>query len=235
MTFFHSRGYIVYAFSLRGHGKSQGTVKGTRLKDYVEDLAKIVEKVTVTHGVHPILVGHSSGGTIALKYMENVKTPAACFLSLGSGSSVMTVVRYMMRHPYIFFKCHFTFSTYATVSTPELAKEALFSKDIPMENLMEYFSQLGDESYTFMLDQALGRDVPDESTVAKTQEDVPLLVLGAEDDACFTAKEVTMLATELKVQAQFVKGVAHDMMLDVRWEDSAKKVLEFLEMLRTKL
>ncbi len=63
--FFKNKGWDIYAVDLRGHGKSEGTVAGATMNDYVADVKKAVDD----HGLsHPILIGHSMGGLVAMMY-----------------------------------------------------------------------------------------------------------------------------------------------------------------------
>lgn len=64
------RGYALFGFDLRGHGRSAGPRGGLRAWDeYREDLGVYLEQVgTAQPGVPMFLYGHSLGGTIALEY-----------------------------------------------------------------------------------------------------------------------------------------------------------------------
>ncbi|MBI4598286.1 MAG: lysophospholipase [Candidatus Omnitrophica bacterium] len=67
---FVQAGYVVYAYDLRGHGKSPG-VRGhiDQFEDYVSDAAAFVRFVSEHHAMMPpILLGHSLGGLIAAHY-----------------------------------------------------------------------------------------------------------------------------------------------------------------------
>ena len=63
LTYFSDHGYPCYALSLRGHGNSEGhsNIKSYRLKDYIDDVLTVIEKMKTK----PILIGHSMGGAIA--------------------------------------------------------------------------------------------------------------------------------------------------------------------------
>lgn len=60
-------GYGVYAFDLRGHGRSAGKrVAPGKWLDYVDDLDRFIEQVAVKEPGKPVfLFGHSMGGAIA--------------------------------------------------------------------------------------------------------------------------------------------------------------------------
>jgi alpha-beta hydrolase superfamily lysophospholipase len=69
-SYFVPRGYAVYGFDQRGHGKSDG-VKGyvDRFSYFVDDLDIFLRLVhSRHHDVKTFLVGHSIGGTIATAY-----------------------------------------------------------------------------------------------------------------------------------------------------------------------
>jgi acylglycerol lipase len=64
------RGYAIYAFDQRGHGKSEGT-RGyvERFSYYLDDLKTFYDKVSQEHKSTKIfMIGHSIGGTIATAY-----------------------------------------------------------------------------------------------------------------------------------------------------------------------
>lgn len=63
-------GFGVYAFDLRGHGKSDGRKVFVRSFDeYVQDLARFVRRVRERAGDRPVfLLGHSMGGAIVTLY-----------------------------------------------------------------------------------------------------------------------------------------------------------------------
>jgi len=70
VNYFVPRGYAVYGFDQRGHGKSDG-VKGyvDRFSYFVDDLDIFLRLVHSRHyDVKTFLVGHSIGGTIATAY-----------------------------------------------------------------------------------------------------------------------------------------------------------------------
>lgn len=62
-----ARGYELWAFDLRGHGKSEGKRATIRsFEDYLNDLQCFLDRVRSRHpGLRPFLLGHSMGGTIA--------------------------------------------------------------------------------------------------------------------------------------------------------------------------
>ena len=78
MPWFASQGYFCYALSLSGHGTSRGRkqLDNFGINDYVDDVATVVAALPAP----PVLVGHSMGGFVAQKYLEQHKTPAAVLM-----------------------------------------------------------------------------------------------------------------------------------------------------------
>lgn len=63
-------GYAVWAFDMRGHGRSSGPrVRGDRIDDYLDDLDRVIALARATEGDRPLFVwGHSFGGLIVALY-----------------------------------------------------------------------------------------------------------------------------------------------------------------------
>ena len=91
---FVPKGYAIYGYDHRGHGKSDGLrCYVDRFSDYVSDLKTFFDIVRGQHGDAKIfLVGHSMGGTIATAYAVQYQQELAGLLlsgaSLKMGSSV---------------------------------------------------------------------------------------------------------------------------------------------------
>ena len=65
------RGLAVYALDQRGHGRSPGK-RGhmSRFAQFLSDLAALRRLAALEHGGPQVLLGHSFGGTVALRYLE---------------------------------------------------------------------------------------------------------------------------------------------------------------------
>src|SRR5690242_20128679 len=79
LEYFASRGFESHAVNLRGHGKSEGREKlrWTRIAEFVDDVSNVVGDLPAA----PVLIGHSMGGFIAQKYLEDHNLPGAVLLS----------------------------------------------------------------------------------------------------------------------------------------------------------
>ena len=222
LPYFAQHGYVSHALSLRGHGGSEGRdrLRWTSLADYVSDVLQVVKQFERP----PVLVGHSMGGMIIQKYLESNGAAAAVLLASAPPQGVLgATVRIGFRHPLAFMRANATLSMYPVVGTPELAREAFFSADMPEEKVRGYYSRLQDESYRAYLDM-MGLSLPRPKRV-KT----PMLVLGAADDGIIIPKEVEATAQAYGTKAEVFPGMAHDMMLEDGWRKVAQRILGWLD------
>jgi acylglycerol lipase len=80
------KGFAVYSFDLRGHGRSEGVrVNVESFDDYIADLDLFVQRVRADQPGKPIFVfGHSMGGAIATLYAIDKKPPVAGLILSGA-------------------------------------------------------------------------------------------------------------------------------------------------------
>jgi len=226
LPYFARHGFSAYALNLRGHGGSEGreNLRWTRIADYVEDVRAAVRQLPEP----PILIGHSMGGFILQKYLEENDAPGAVLLSSPSPNGLAsTALRIASRHPLVFARVNVTFSLRSVIATPALARDAFFSRDLPDEPLAAYWKLMQDESYMAFLDM-VGLDLPRPERV-KT----PLLVLGAERDNMLAPADIEDTARAYRTEAEILPAVAHDSMLETKWETVAGRILRWSEHLRT--
>lgn len=221
MPYFAHKGYDVYALSLRGHAGSDGHA-GLRWHS-IADYAADVEQAVVQIGRPPVVIGHSMGGFITQKYLETHQVPAAVLLTpvpyYGLWRSTWMIFR---RHPLMVLRIVATMRLYPVVETPELAREALFSKDLSWEALGKYHKQLQNESFRAYLDE-LGLNL-----VRPARVKTPLLVIGAQDDTVIPLKSVRDTARSYGTEAVVLPGMAHDVMLEPGWQAAADRILGWL-------
>jgi len=221
LDYFAQHGFAAHAVNLRGHGNSEGREKlrWTRIADYVEDVANAVRQLQRP----PFLIGHSMGGFIIQKYLENHTSPGAVLLSSPSPAGLLqTALKIARRRPLAFAKVNLTLSLLPLVATPSLAREAFFSEDLPDELLLEYWKQMQEESYMAFLDM-VALDLPKPAKV-KT----PLLVLGVGRDNMIKPSEIRATAHAYNTQAEIIADVAHNSMLEPNWQAVAERILVWL-------
>jgi len=213
---FTQRGYNCHALDLRGHGDSGGTVNGTTMQDYVDDVRTAVEYLKLDN---PIVVGHSMGGLIALMYSAQFESSATISLD---GSSSLEVQQSSEE------------KIYPESYTPQSAgmpknpiKAMLALKDIYPWRLMKMKGMLKVESGVARSERKKGISIPKEKLPQ------PLLFIGAEKG---TSLPFGIGIEQAKKQAEYygskvieIKGATHPGLLIGRhWEDSAEAIIKWL-------
>lgn len=220
LPFFADAGYHVTALSLRGHAGSEGKIVGSSIMDYVRD----VEEVAKTLPTPPMLIGHSMGGFIVQKFLEQHSAPAGVLLAPAPPYGIWNGAWLVFKHsPLTMLKIMTRFRLQPLVETPESVRWAFFSDDLPHERLLKYHAKMNDESFRMFLD-LLGLNL-----VRTKKINTPLLVLGARDDTVIPNGDVERTARAYATTAEFFPHMAHDMMLEKGWQGVAERIMQWLK------
>lgn len=220
LPFFADAGYHVTALSLRGHAGSEGQIQGSGIMDYVQDM----EQVAKTLPTPPVLIGHSMGGFIVQKFLERNAAPAGVLLASAPPYGVWNGTWLVFKHsPLTLLKVLTRFRLQPVVETPESARWAFFSEDMPREQLLKYHANMNDESFRMYLD-LLGLNL-----VRAKKIKTPLLVLGAKSDTVISNGDVHKTARAYNTTAEIFPNMAHDMMLEKGWQSVAERIMRWLQ------
>jgi alpha-beta hydrolase superfamily lysophospholipase len=217
---FRQRGYEVQAITLRKHDQRHARgLRTTRIKDYVEDVANAAAKMSSP----PVIVGHSMGGFVTQKYLEDHPAPAAVLIASVPPSGIMgATLRTGARHPLRLLAANLTWSLYGLVKTPERAREMFFGRELAEEDVNRYQSKMTDDAYLVYLD-LLFFVRPNLKVVRRT----PLLVIGGDADSTISPAEVAATAKTYGAELATFPG-AHDLMLEPGWEKVAERIDSFI-------
>ena len=173
-----------------------------------------------------MVIGHSLGGFVVQKYLESHDAPAAVLLASAPVSGITKfLLRRFKRHPWhTGVALARTRSLRGVGGTPDLARETFFSELTPEADVLRYTALLGEEYALKIAIDMLWLNLPRPDLVT-----TPLLILGADDDVCFTQQEVRSTATAYKTDAEFFPNMSHDMMLDPGWIAVAERIHGWLE------
>lgn len=222
LDFFADRGFHAVGVSLRGHGMSGSTkpLQACSFGDYLYDLSTAIDDL----GGSPVLIGHSMGGFMVQKYLENHRAPAAVLMaSIPPQGAMRATLRLIRRHPATALRAFTVGSTVDFVNTTCLARESLFCAKTPESIIESCVARLQPESVRAL---ALGMVPP---RLPKTQRvTTPMLVLGAEDDGMITCDEVHATAIAYQTCAEIFPAMGHDMMLEPGWATVATRITDWL-------
>lgn len=221
LPWFAERGWIAYALSLSGHGKSlhHDHLDSLSIDDYVADLTEVVSRLPAA----PVLVGHSMGGMVVQKYLERAKAPAVVLMSSVPPQGLMgSALGLMFKKPHLLTDLNRIMNG-GEVQADGL-REALFYKDIDEETLLRYYRLSQPESHRAVWDMTLF-NLPQPSLM----HSVPMLILGAVHDQLIPADQVHMTATTYGRRAEIFDDIGHAMMLEEGWEVIATRIAAWLE------
>ena len=223
LPFFARHGFAAHAISLSGHGGSEGreALDTLRVRDYVEDVLRTMDELPEP----PVLIGHSMGGLVVQKVLEQCVVPGATLLCAvpphGLGPSAM---RMLVQRPGLLV----TLNAILGGGEPALehVREALFHQPIDDATLARYVRHCQPESVRAIWDMT-AFDLPRPARV----HNVPLLILGAEHDRLIPPGEVEATGRALCTPAEILPGFGHALMLEPEWERAARRILEWLDTL----
>ena len=225
LPYFFDKGFNTYALSLRNHGASEnnGKLRWTSIKEYVEDLAQVVDSID-----GPIyLVGHSLGGFTIQHYLQKAssKVKAAVLLcSVPNTGLWKLVARLLFDFPIRFLISIVMFSWLPIVKDKIGLKKLMFSKEYPVEKMDSIIHKLQDESFLAFLEMVFLR-LPRQSK-SKT----PVMVVGAENDYLISEGESRKMGKHYHVEPIIIPNASHCFMLEEGWVFTAEKINQFFDL-----
>ncbi|OBH05627.1 hypothetical protein A5696_26660 [Mycobacterium sp. E2699] len=220
LAFFADEGYRAVALSLRGHGASDLSqpLKSCSIADYVDD----VHAVVGTLGRPPVLIGHSMGCWVVLKYLEKQDAAAGVLMAPGTPRGLRRwAFRTMRRHPWIFLWTNTFGNQVDLFKTPALAREFLFSARTPDAVVSSTAASLEPES-TRAARETVDR-LPDARDLT-----APILVLGARDDGSRINGDASAVAAMYQADVKIFPDMGHVMMLEAGWRAVAERIDNWL-------
>src|SRR6185312_14097755 len=220
LDFFADAGYRAVAVSLRGHGASPTPkpLPKVSIADYIEDLRSVADDLG-----GPILIGHSLGGFVIQRYLEDRTAPAAVLVGSVPPQGVLTLaLRVWRRRPSMTIESWSDPTLLKFLATPALAREYLFCADTPEDVVEACRQRAGAESVRAAMTDPIIRRVRTKRVTT------PILVLGAEYDGFVSVREVRNTARAYRTEPEFF-SMGHNMMLEPGWADVAERIRDWLQ------
>jgi pimeloyl-ACP methyl ester carboxylesterase len=217
LGFFAEKGYRAVALSVRNHGNSdRNNPRRSSVADLVSDISSVANGLPAD----PVVIGHSMGGFLVQKYLEKHSAPAGVLLaSIPVSGATRPLLRIMGRHPWRAAGATLRGKSLRELNTPRAVRENFYSAAAPEADIARYAAlldaeYLGRQSFDFTM---LSLPKPQRVTA-------PLLVLGAEYDACCSQDEIQQTARAYGTEAEFFTGMGHNMMLEPKWRAVAERI-----------
>lgn len=220
LGYFAQHGYRAVAVNLRGHGGSpvDTPLRTVSLSDYVDDVRHVTSEI----GCAPVLIGHSLGGFVVMKYLQRYESPAAVLAASAPPFGQWgTLSRTIRRHPGLMLRTVLHGKFAPDLSQPDLTRRFFFSPDMAEHRVRRYASFLQPESDRALLECMF-------RAPRRRYRATPILVLAAANDAVFTPRETAATARKYGADWQLIPDLAHDLMLDTRWRAAADALLQWL-------
>ncbi|MDH6243091.1 alpha/beta fold hydrolase [Mycobacterium sp. OTB74] len=221
LDFFADNGFRAVALSYRGHGKSglDKPLKKCAIADYLADARQVAAGL----GTAPVLVGHSVGGFVIQKHFQDGHAPAAVLMASVPPQGIMRgAFRVWRSHPWTTVRNNIIGNNHFMFSTPQLAREHLFSPGTPEQIVANGAARVQKDSVRAVFtDMVVWRPKPMAVTA-------PVLVLGAEQDGTISNAEVHATARAFGTKAQLFPNMGHAMMLEPGWRVVAECIRNWL-------
>lgn len=220
LPFFAEAGFAGHAVSLSGHGHSRGRehLDSLSIADYVNDVLEVCEQLSQA----PVLVGHSMGGFVVQKVLEQRKFPGAVLMCSVPPQGLMAAAFGMMfSHPGLMTDLNRLMGG-GEVALDTL-REALFAQPISVDDLSRFYRWSQPESHRAIWDMSLF-NLPHPSKIDAST----LLIQGAELDHLIPASLVEMTARSYGLAATIFPGMGHGLMLERDWLQPARHILDWL-------
>jgi pimeloyl-ACP methyl ester carboxylesterase len=205
-------GYAAYAVSLRGHEGSAGRLRTARLSQYVDDVVRTaVEELPGP----AVLVGHSMGGLVVQQVLARYAARAAVLVApVPAHPAVASLLAIARRHP-------LDALTIMGGGSLPLRPEYLFH-ELDEADARHLADRCGGESALVQYQLLMHR--PAKPPLGSP----PVLVLATPDDRLVPIRGVRSTAARYGARIEEFPGMGHDLMLDARWREPLKAMLDWL-------
>ncbi len=219
LEYFADLGHEAWAVDLRGHADGEVPDDLASIDDYVADVLLAADLMNQP----PVLIGHSMGAIVVQRALRRTGAQAVALLAPVPpqgllGSSFMLAAN----NPEIFNEINKMQMIDGIAGSPELLRQAIFSRQLPATVVSRYLRRMRHESQRALFDLSW----PQHFWIERTP--VPLQVMGAADDLFFPPALVEATAALHGVAAEIVPDTAHAMMLDANWEQTASRLAAWI-------
>ncbi|KAF8063781.1 RWDD3 [Scenedesmus sp. PABB004] len=240
--YFADAGYESWAVSLRAQGRSDPAPPGAKVAGTLDSHAADLAEVVAAMDAPPVMVhpGHGAArrrgraggrrwGDAAPAFGAFPRLAGAAFLaSVPPSGNRDLIFRWLRRDLGLSWRVTWAFVGKSFAKSVDEAVYAFFSDDLPPADAARYQAQLAACSPTRLLDL---RDMQAQVPLPRPDpaSAPPAFVLGGLDDKVLDEQAFRELAEAYGVEAVVLPGLAHDVMLDTRWQAAADSLRGWLD------
>ena len=208
------RGHTVEAVTLPGHDQPGTT---TRIWNRISEYLAEVDRAVRTCAAPPLLVGHSMGGYLTQRYLEEHTAAGGVLVASASHRGALPAnLRILRRIPGATLSAMALFDYHRLVATRDRVHELFFSPDTPAAVIDDTAERLQSESALAIMTMLVRPPRPKKVTT-------PIHVISAEGDTIFPVAEQRSLAQAYGAEQTVIAG-GHDLMLDTTWPQLADAI-----------
>ncbi|WP_220348219.1 alpha/beta hydrolase [Alkalilimnicola ehrlichii] len=135
-----------------------------------------------------------------------------------------SALRMLATDPYMLVRMSFLHGGGGFPDDFKMTRRAVFSEDVPEEEVQRYASRFQAESHRALWDMTVA-NLPQQWRIKPPR----MLVLGAEDDILFSPAMVETTARAYQAEMEMFPRMAHGMMLETNWQAVADRILRWLQ------
>jgi len=203
----------------------------TSKETFSTDLIAAIDYITSVHGRRPILVGHSAGGGLSQITVNNGTTVHALGL-IGAfpnyGGFLVYCNWFLRLDKWAFVRVLWDlFHPRSPLQSTKLVHNAFFSKAFPTEKVMEFEGDMP-EYESMNWPSRMFFNIVDVRKVKRNTETGKVFVMAGREDTLMTPDLMERMARDYGVPFVMVEG-GHNVMRDLCWEESAEKLLNWIQ------
>jgi pimeloyl-ACP methyl ester carboxylesterase len=225
LPYFAEQGYDCYAPSLRGHGKSGSNknLKWLTISDYAEDVLSVVKNIEGD----VFIIGHSMGGYVVQKFLEDNShriKKGVLIASVPSNGAKLKPIEIINAIGFnSFLKMNLMLDLSYCVNTPQKARTLFFNPDTPDKIVNAATSKLQGESFFAYL------GILNKWLIKPQKITTPLLIVSAGKDWFFPSDEQAELVKAYSAPQKMYPDAPHNLFATVGWQKVAADIQIFLE------
>lgn len=221
LGYFAAAGYDAYAVSLRGHGESEscGALSLTGSSAFIEDIRSTVERI----GGQPIMIGHSWGGYLLQRYLEQYDDCAYAVLmaSAPPATSLPAYWRMFKMFPWLVTVAHLTARPHYVYHTEESVRQLLYYEGMSVSEVRNRMKTMEPISVLLYLQSIFRAPKPDRMSSK-------MMIVGGGADVIYTPQMVSATASVYGVEPVIIEDACHMMMDDPTWRETADQILNWI-------